>query len=108
MIEQTKSRPRKSNDNGLVESKNGGVIRKHMGFGHITRAVGWASSRPLRVSGPAKRTLDAGPPPRDACIEEGETPFSGCGGFETRGCGYALVVVLLPRGVRRGARIALA
>jgi transposase InsO family protein len=35
LIEQTKSRPRKSNDNGLVESKNGGVIRKHMGFGHI-------------------------------------------------------------------------
>jgi transposase InsO family protein len=35
LIEQTKSRPRKSNDNGLVESKNGGVIRKHMGFDHI-------------------------------------------------------------------------
>jgi len=35
LIEQTKSRPRKSNDNGLVESKNGSVIRKHMGFDHI-------------------------------------------------------------------------
>ena len=35
LIEQTKSRPRKSNDNGLVESKNGAVIRKHMGFDHI-------------------------------------------------------------------------
>jgi transposase InsO family protein len=35
LIEQTKSRPRKSNDNGLVESKNGGVIRRHMGFDHI-------------------------------------------------------------------------
>ena len=33
LIEQTKSRPRKSNDNGLVESKNGAVIRKHMGYG---------------------------------------------------------------------------
>jgi transposase InsO family protein len=31
LIEQTKSRPRKSNDNGLVESKNGAVIRKHIG-----------------------------------------------------------------------------
>lgn len=31
-IEQTKSRPRKHNDNGLVESKNGWVIRKEFGF----------------------------------------------------------------------------
>ena len=37
LIEQTKSRPRKSNDNGLVESKNGAVIRKHMGYGHIAQ-----------------------------------------------------------------------
>ncbi len=35
LIEQTKSRPRHSNDNGLVESKNGAVIRKHMGYAHI-------------------------------------------------------------------------
>ena len=35
LIEQTKSRPRHSNDNGLVETKNGAVIRKHMGFDHI-------------------------------------------------------------------------
>jgi hypothetical protein len=35
LIEQTKSRPRKSNDNGQVEAKNGAVIRKHMGFDHI-------------------------------------------------------------------------
>ncbi|HEV2323457.1 MAG TPA: transposase family protein, partial [Terracidiphilus sp.] len=34
-IEQTKSRPRRSNDNGLVESKNGAVIRKHVGYGYI-------------------------------------------------------------------------
>ena len=34
-IEQTKSRPRHSNDNGQVESKNGAVIRKHIGYGHI-------------------------------------------------------------------------
>ena len=37
LIEQTKSRPRRSNDNGLVESKNGAVIRKHMGYGYIAR-----------------------------------------------------------------------
>src|SRR3954471_23603654 len=38
LIEQTKSRPRHSNDNGLVESKNGAVIRKHMGYGYIEGA----------------------------------------------------------------------
>ena len=32
LIEQTKSRPRHSNDNGLVEAKNGAVVRKHMGY----------------------------------------------------------------------------
>jgi hypothetical protein len=35
LIEQTKSRPRHSNDNGLVEAKNGAVIRKHIGYRHI-------------------------------------------------------------------------
>jgi predicted DNA-binding transcriptional regulator AlpA len=35
LIEQTKSRARRTGDNGLVESKNGAIIRKHMGFGHI-------------------------------------------------------------------------
>lgn len=35
MISQTKSRPRHSNDNGLVETKNGGVIRKHFGYAYI-------------------------------------------------------------------------
>jgi transposase InsO family protein len=35
LIEQTKSRARHSNDNGLVESKNAAVIRKHMGYGYI-------------------------------------------------------------------------
>lgn len=35
LIRQTKGRPRHSNDNGLVESKNGAVIRKHMGHFHI-------------------------------------------------------------------------
>lgn len=35
LIRQTKSRPRHSGDNGLVESKNGSIIRKHMGCMHI-------------------------------------------------------------------------
>ena len=35
LIQQTKSRPRRSNDNGLVESKNGAVIRKHLGYSYI-------------------------------------------------------------------------
>jgi transposase InsO family protein len=38
LVEQTKSRPRHSNDNGLAESKNGWVIRKHIGYGHIASA----------------------------------------------------------------------
>jgi len=33
----TKSRPRRSNDNALVESKNGSVVRKHLGYVHIPR-----------------------------------------------------------------------
>jgi transposase InsO family protein len=35
LVEQTKSRPRHSNDNGLAESKNGAVVRKHMGYNYI-------------------------------------------------------------------------
>src|ERR1035437_7273759 len=35
LIEQTKSRTRHSNDNGLAETKNDAVIRKHMGYGYI-------------------------------------------------------------------------
>jgi len=35
LIEQTKSRAHHSGDNGLVEAKNGAVIRKHLGFAHI-------------------------------------------------------------------------
>ncbi len=34
-IEFTKSRPRHSNDNGLAETKNGAVVRKCFGYGHI-------------------------------------------------------------------------
>jgi transposase InsO family protein len=35
LIEFTKSRPRHSNDNALVEAKNGAVVRKHLGYSHI-------------------------------------------------------------------------
>jgi hypothetical protein len=44
LIEQTKSRPRHSNDNGLAESKNGAVVRKHMGHTHIATAHAQAVS----------------------------------------------------------------
>jgi len=36
-IEQTKSRSRKTNDNALVEGKNGAIIRKQMGYHHIPK-----------------------------------------------------------------------
>jgi hypothetical protein len=35
LIEQTKSRAHRTGDNGLVETKNGAVVRKHLGFTHI-------------------------------------------------------------------------
>jgi transposase InsO family protein len=34
-IEFTRSRPRRSNDNGLAETKNGAVVRKLFGYEHI-------------------------------------------------------------------------
>jgi len=38
LIRFTKSRPRHSNDNGLVESKNGSVVRKQLGYAYIPQA----------------------------------------------------------------------
>jgi hypothetical protein len=38
LIRFTRSRPRHSTDNGLVESKNGAIIRKNLGYGHIPQA----------------------------------------------------------------------
>jgi hypothetical protein len=35
LIEQTKSQPRQSGGNGLAETRNGAVIRKHIGWGYI-------------------------------------------------------------------------
>ena len=37
-IKLTKSRPRRSTDNALVEGKNGSVVRKMFGFAHIARS----------------------------------------------------------------------
>lgn len=38
LIRFTKCRPRHSNDNGLVESKNGSVVRKQPGYAHIPQS----------------------------------------------------------------------
>ena len=38
LIQQTKSRSRQTNDNALVESKNGAIVRKHMGYAHIPQS----------------------------------------------------------------------
>jgi transposase InsO family protein len=46
LIEQTKSRPRHSNDNGLVECKNGAVVRKHMGYTQSLQGM----QQPSRIS----------------------------------------------------------
>lgn len=37
LVHQTKSRARHSNDNGLVETKNGSVIRKNIGYAFINK-----------------------------------------------------------------------
>ena len=42
LIKFTRSRPRHSGDNGLVETKNGAVIRKQLGYTHIPRD--WAQT----------------------------------------------------------------
>ena len=41
LIRFTKSRPRHSNDNALVESKNGSVIRKNLGYIYIPQTYAW-------------------------------------------------------------------
>lgn len=37
MIDQTKSRSRRTNDNALVEGKNGAIVRKYLGYSHIPK-----------------------------------------------------------------------
>jgi transposase InsO family protein len=38
-VQLTKSRPRHCNDNALAETKNGAIIRKHLGYTHIPGAL---------------------------------------------------------------------
>jgi len=38
LVQQTKSRARHTNDNALVEFKNGAIVRKHMGYAHIPQS----------------------------------------------------------------------
>jgi len=45
LIRFTKSRPRHTNDNGLVESKNGSVVRKHLGYAYIPQSCAEALNR---------------------------------------------------------------
>jgi len=45
LIRFTKSRPRHTNDNGLVESKNGSVVRKHLGYAHIPQSCATAMNQ---------------------------------------------------------------
>ncbi len=42
LIHFTKCRPRHTNDNGLVESKNGSVVRKQLGYVHIPQVYATA------------------------------------------------------------------
>ena len=58
--EFAKSRPRRSNDNALVESKNGSVIRKHLGYDHIPSRYCRTRQR-LHAAGPLP--LPELPPP---------------------------------------------
>jgi transposase InsO family protein len=39
LIRFTRSRPRNPNDNGLIETKNGAVIRKNLGYTHIPQSA---------------------------------------------------------------------
>jgi transposase InsO family protein len=48
LVEFTKSRSRRSNDNALVESKNGSVVRKHLGYAHIPQRAAGALNTHLR------------------------------------------------------------
>lgn len=47
-IDQTKSRVTRTNDNALVEGKNGSVVRKHFGYGHISKRHAAAINRYLK------------------------------------------------------------
>lgn len=55
-IEQTKSRARQTNDNALVESKNGSTVRKPLGYSHIPGRFATAVNR--FTSGPLTEYLN--------------------------------------------------
>ena len=46
----TRSRPRRSNDNALVESKNGNVVRRWLGRSHIPESLAPVASFSRRRS----------------------------------------------------------
>ncbi len=48
VVDQTKSRARRTNDNALVEGKNGAVVRKHFGHGHIPKKYAQLIDRYLK------------------------------------------------------------
>ncbi len=48
-VTQTKSRSRHTNDNALVECKNGAVVRKHMGYVHIPKKYAHSINRFYRA-----------------------------------------------------------
>jgi len=53
LVQFTQSRPNRSQDNALVEGKNGAVLRKHTGYGHIPgghaeRGHRWETEIPAR------------------------------------------------------------
>ena len=54
-IEQTKSRPRHSNDNGLVESKNGAVIRNQDESTGCGKLLACRVDNPVDASSPNKK-----------------------------------------------------
>lgn len=58
-IEFTKSRPRHSNDNALAESKNGAVVRKHLGYAHIPNSSLNRSTHSVRITSTRTSTSTA-------------------------------------------------
>jgi hypothetical protein len=67
LIEQTKSRAHRTGDNGLVESKNGAIIRKHMGFGHIAAQYAEAADQfHRRYLNPISTFIGPAPLPRSS------------------------------------------
>jgi len=62
-IEFTKSRPRHSNDNGLAETKNGAVVRKHFGYEHIPQRFAAQVTYPATLRRPGQHLLPGLPQP---------------------------------------------